>query len=673
MTQPRLLGNRYEVGALIGYGGMAEVHRGKDLRLGRGVAIKILRSDLARDPTFQARFGREAQSAASLNHPSIVAVYDSGEDQSGDEPIPFIVMEYVEGHTLREVLNEHKRLAPANAAAIVADVCAALDYSHRNGIVHRDIKPGNVMITAAGAVKVMDFGIARALADNGATVTQTASVIGTAQYLSPEQARGETVDARSDVYSTGCLLYELVAGVPPFTGDSPVAVAYQHVRESAAPPSTVEAAIPRALDAVIMKALAKNPLNRYQTAAEMRADLQRMIAEQPVTAEAVMTEDERTQLIGPAEGEPGVPTGPAAGPGGPAGPPADLGYADGGAGRGRVIAWVGGVLALVAVLVIGGYFLLSGGGPPPAKTVAVPVVAGMDPGVAEQKLIDAKLKPVRSTATEPSMTIDAGKVSSTDPASGAVVNQGTSITYRLSSGPAKVQVPNLKGYPVQQAMDVLTGLNLVGTTQDVNQAAGAGTVIDQQPAALSEVDPQSPVTLSVSTGKIAIPDVTGRPYNDARTALNVGGFATVHSADGDPNTDPAKVGMVQSSDPSVGSVVDPSKTITLYLWVAAIPDVTGQTYFDAKNALAAVGMNSVQVTNGDPTLDLTKIGTVQKMDPPGGSVVDPTKTVTLTLYVAGPPVSPSATPSGSATPTGSGAPTSPAGGAVITVTPAARG
>ena len=283
MTQPRLVGGRYELGELIGYGGMAEVHRGRDTRLNREVAIKVLRADLARDPSFLTRFRREAHSAAGLNHPSIVSVYDTGEDDGPDgTPVPFIVMEYVEGRTLRDILKSEGRLPGRRAMEIAADICAALDFSHRNGIIHRDIKPANVMITPAGAVKVMDFGIARAVADTSATVTQTANVIGTAQYLSPEQARGESVDARSDVYSTGCLLYELVTGVPPFQGDSPVAVAYQHVRENPVMPSARNPEVPRALDSIVMKALAKNQFNRYQSAGEMRADLQRALANQPV-------------------------------------------------------------------------------------------------------------------------------------------------------------------------------------------------------------------------------------------------------------------------------------------------------------------------------------------------------------------------------------------------------
>jgi eukaryotic-like serine/threonine-protein kinase len=266
MTQPRLLGGRYELDGVVGRGGMAEVYRARDIRLDRVVAVKTLREDLARDQTFQARFRREAQSAASLNHPSIVAVYDTGEDNHGSATVPYIVMEYVDGRTVRDLMRADRRLLPERALEITDGVLRALDYSHRNGIVHRDIKPANVMVTRNGDIKVMDFGIARAVSDAQATMTQTAQVIGTAQYLSPEQARGERVDARSDLYSTGCLLYELLTGRPPFTGDSPVAIAYQHVTENPVPPSRVDPEIPPWADAIVMKAMAKDPVRRYQTA-----------------------------------------------------------------------------------------------------------------------------------------------------------------------------------------------------------------------------------------------------------------------------------------------------------------------------------------------------------------------------------------------------------------------
>src|SRR3954454_13749007 len=285
-SSPTMVGGRYELGELLGRGGMAEVRRAVDQRLGRSVAVKQLRTDLATDPTFQARFRREAQSAAGLNHPTIVAVYDTGEeiDPLTGVAIPYIVMELVEGTTLRDILKDGRKILPERALELTQGVLDALGYSHKAGIVHRDIKPANVMLTQTGGVKVMDFGIARAVADTSATMTQTAAVIGTAQYLSPEQARGETVDARSDIYSAGCLLYELLVGRPPFTGDSPVSVAYQHVREAPVPPSQLDPVITPDIDAITLKALAKDPLDRYQSAREMKADITRVLSGQQATA-----------------------------------------------------------------------------------------------------------------------------------------------------------------------------------------------------------------------------------------------------------------------------------------------------------------------------------------------------------------------------------------------------
>src|SRR3978361_177836 len=365
MTTPSVLGERYEIGGVLGRGGMAEVHRGRDLRLGREVAVKVLRQDLARDPSSQVRFRREAQASASLNHPAIVAVYDTGEDRTASGATPYIVMEYVEGETLRDVLRRERRPSPERAMSLTADICAALDFSHRNGIVHRDVKPGNVMITPQGTVKVMDFGIARAVSDSAATMTSTAAVIGTAQYLSPQQARGEGVDARSDVYSAGCLLYELVTGTPPFTGDSPVAVAYQHVREDPRTPSSINPEIPPELDAILLKAMSKNPANRYQSAADMRADLLRAVAGQRVEATPVMSDAEKTTIIGT--------------------PPGGYGYDDdwdddqaaGRRKRNRIIALVVAAVVLIAGAVGIAVALTSGGNKPTASTqVTVPDLVG---------------------------------------------------------------------------------------------------------------------------------------------------------------------------------------------------------------------------------------------------------------------------------------------------------
>jgi serine/threonine protein kinase len=284
----RMLGNRYELGAVLGRGGMAEVFMARDTRLGRTVAVKTLRADLSRDPTFQARFRREAQSAASLNHPAIVAIYDTGEDFENGVSVPYIVMEYADGSTLHDLLHSGRRLLPERALEITAGVLQALDYSHRNGIIHRDIKPANLMLTRYGTMKVMDFGIARAMADDGLAMTQTGAVIGTPQYLSPEQAKGEAVDLRSDLYSTGCLMYELLTGRPPFVSYSSAALAYQHVREEPQPPSSYDPEVSPAIDAVVLKSLAKSADQRYQSATEMRADIERLLDGRPTEASSTL-------------------------------------------------------------------------------------------------------------------------------------------------------------------------------------------------------------------------------------------------------------------------------------------------------------------------------------------------------------------------------------------------
>jgi len=570
MTTPRLVGSRYELGELIGYGGMAEVHRGRDGRLGRDVAIKLLRADLARDPSFLNRFRREAQSAAGLNHPAIVAVYDTGEDHSGLGPetaeVPYIVMEYVEGQTLRDVLKIEGRLPPRRAMEIVAEVCGALDFSHRNGIVHRDIKPANVMITRAGAVKVMDFGIARAIADNSATVTQTAAVIGTAQYLSPEQARGETVDARSDVYSTGCLLYELVTGHPPFTGDSPVAVAYQHVRENPVVPSSENPAIPRALDSIVMKALAKNPMNRYQTAGEMRADLLRALADRPVEAEAVLTDAERTQYISK------VPPG-AVPPGAVVPMSADGDDEDDGDGKKRAWLWVALVAALL--LVIGGaawaIWALSGSESP--KKQAVPNIIGMNPAQANAAIASRKFTPPTGTPqsaskcgvnpdTQPITNPAEGAVCTQSPAPDSQQNEGTTITYTVYKA-ATVQVPNVQGKQFADASNDLAGIGLKVTRKDVPSGQQAGVVTDQDPKAFSTVAPGKVVTLSVSTGKLPIPDVRGQKYADAVSYLNNHGWSVNPTPVMVPTTDKAKDGTVADESPAAGTLFPQSQQITL--------------------------------------------------------------------------------------------------------------
>ena len=578
MTAPtRLIGNRYELGELLGYGGMAEVHRGRDVRLGRDVAIKVLRADLARDQSFLNRFRREAQAAAGLNHPAIVAVYDTGEDHGPDGAVPYIVMEYVEGRTLRDILRTEGRLPARRAMEITAEVCGALDFSHRNGIVHRDIKPANVMIARDGSVKVMDFGIARALSDNAATVTQTAAVIGTAQYLSPEQARGESVDARSDVYSTGCLLYELVTGAPPFTGDSPVAVAYQHVRENAPAPSSVNPEVPRALDSIVMKALAKNPLNRYQSTAEMRADLQRALADRPVEAEAIMTDAEKTQFIARA-------------PGGPPPPVVPLSEAGEGEEEAPRSKWIWVALVAALLLVIGGaaYAIVALGKSGTPKTYPVPNVIGQTVPAATLALQKAGFLTIATPTTyggpcganpaEAPQTVTEGKVCTQNPAADSKQTKDTRITFTTYKKPT-IGLQDYRNQPYAQAAAAISALGLKPVRKDVDNAAAAGTVVDQSPAPYSQVASGSTVALSVSTGKVGVPNVVGKKIADAQATLNSAGWGNVQIGDAEQTTDKAKDGTVAAQNPVAGSVFPQTQQITLvpYQFVQPTPTVPPPT------------------------------------------------------------------------------------------------
>jgi eukaryotic-like serine/threonine-protein kinase len=568
MTQARLVGNRYEIGELIGYGGMAEVHRGRDARLGREVAIKVLRSDLARDPAFLSRFRREAQSAAGLNHPAIVSVYDTGEDLTMEggaaTELPYIVMEYVEGRTLRDVLKTEGRLPARRAMEIVAEVCSALDFSHRNGIVHRDIKPANVMITRTGAVKVMDFGIARAVADSASTVTQTAAVIGTAQYLSPEQARGETVDARSDVYSCGCLLYELVTGHPPFNGDSPVAVAYQHVRENAPIPSSKNPEIPRALDSIVMKALAKNPLNRYQTAGEMRSDLLRALADRPVEAEAVLTDEEKTQFIRP------IPAGghqpPRPGPGYE--PVADDGRRSG-------LIWLAVVVALLLVIGIGAYAIVLLNSKNKVQKLPIPSVINLAQADAVSRLTEAGFVPAANPQTistscgidpvNSPTTVSEQHVCTQNPPANSQQPKGTTVSFTLFKKPT-VTLQNYVGSTYTAAVSAITGQKLqVKRAPDQDNAKPEGTVLSQQPAASTPVAVGAVVTLTVSTGVLPVPNVIGQNAQIAKRNLNNAGWARVEiNPTPQPVTDPKLNTAVVAIDPTPGSKFPPaSVTITL--------------------------------------------------------------------------------------------------------------
>ncbi|MFG2165264.1 Stk1 family PASTA domain-containing Ser/Thr kinase [Micromonospora chersina] len=559
-AQARLLGGRYQVGELLGYGGMAEVHRGRDLRLGRDVAIKMLRADLARDATFQMRFRREAQNAASLNHPAIVAVYDTGEETAPTgETLPFIVMEFVNGRTLKEVLGVEGRLQPRRALEICADMCAALEFSHRHGIIHRDIKPGNVMLTQTGQVKVMDFGIARALASGATTMTQTSAVIGTAQYLSPEQARGEAVDARSDVYAAGCVLFELLCGHPPFVGDSPVSVAYQHVREQPPTPSTINPDVNPAVDAIVLKALSKNPLNRYQSAGEMRADLLRAAAGRPVLATPVMPAEE-TMPMAPAAAGGGYQQTQVMGPQTRQQAPARVGDARKRKSSGWVIATFA-ALGVLAVIALATALWLNQTG---AEKVSVPRLQGQSQADAQAALTQAGL---RFTAGEPvqNATCDKGTVVGQNPGPGLRVEKNSAVTVQICGGPKQVTIPpGLVNSQLENVQAQLENLGLKVDVKEVDGSAQKGTVTSVDPKSGSKVLENSTVKLEVSKGNVnEVPNVLGLSKEEATRLLENSGYK-VRTLDGDEVT-PDKVGKVSRQSPKGDSKLARGERVTIYV------------------------------------------------------------------------------------------------------------
>ncbi|HCT79640.1 MAG TPA: Stk1 family PASTA domain-containing Ser/Thr kinase [Micromonosporaceae bacterium] len=548
-AQARLLGGRYQVGELLGYGGMAEVHRGRDLRLGRDVAIKMLRTDLARDNTFQMRFRREAQNAAALNHPAIVSVYDTGEERAPTgEVLPYIVMEFVAGHTLKEVLAAEGRIQPRRALEMVADICAALEFSHRHGIIHRDIKPGNVMLTPNGQVKVMDFGIARALASGATTMTQTSAVIGTAQYLSPEQARGEAVDARSDIYAAGCVLFELLCGHPPFVGDSPVAVAYQHVREDPPPPSNSCREVTPDIDAVVLKALAKNPINRYQSGNEMRADLLRAAAGRPVLATPLLREEETAQLSTSARAGAGRTT------------PARVGDARRRKASGWVIAALS-TLGVLAVVALAAGLILAN----QPKDIAVPNLFGMTQAEAESTLNGKNLKPKVGERTFGTCELD--KVVEQTPKEGDKLAEGKEVTFRLCGGVPSTKVPSLLGTNRVGAEQLLRQAKLVPEFVEVDgEPTTKDQVVASDPAPGSPIAEGAKVKVSISKGNVKpVPNVVGKTEAVAKAELEAAGFI-VSVKPGEIST-PQLVGKVTQQDPSPSDGKKPADRTTVTIFI----------------------------------------------------------------------------------------------------------
>jgi serine/threonine-protein kinase len=510
-----MLAGRYRVGALIGRGGMSDVHAGTDMRLGRKVAVKLLKPQLATDPAFRMRFRQEAQSAARMAHPTIVRVFDAGEetvrDTSGQEvQLPFIVMEFVEGRLLKDIIHEGP-LDPVAAARVIDGVLTALEYSHRAGVVHRDIKPGNIMITTGGQVKVMDFGIARAVSDSATTVAQTTAILGTASYFSPEQAKGETVDARTDLYSTGVVLFEMLTGRPPFRGDTPVAVAYQHVSERPVKPSVINPKVSPALDSVVMHALAKDRNVRYQTAAEFRADVEtaasgRVPSHRKVDETALffgaptgslstselalrqLTEDDtmsRTQRRPPA-------------------------------------IWIwSGIIAVVVIVVAVMYwaFNLQPADELPSNSREIPVLTGATWEEAANELQALTLPATQLEET--SDTVPAGEVIRTEPGAGEIVDTGTPVNVYVSTGREAVSVPNVVNKPLDQAKADLDAAGLVAgsETRENSPTVAEGVVLATDPEAGSSTELGGTVNFRVSSGLVTLPDLTGQSLQAASSYL----------------------------------------------------------------------------------------------------------------------------------------------------------
>jgi eukaryotic-like serine/threonine-protein kinase len=656
MTTPRLLSNRYELGETIGYGGMSEVHRGRDVRLSREVAVKVLRADLARDPQFQERFRREAQNAAALNHPAIVAVYDTGETRVEYGPLPYIVMEYVDGRTLRDIVKTEGPLPGQRAMEIMADVCAALDFSHRHGIVHRDVKPANVMITKNGAVKVMDFGIARAVADGQAAVTQTAAVIGTAQYLSPEQARGEAVDARSDVYASGCVLFELLTGEPPFTGDSPVAVAYQHVREDPKPPSALNPRVSPALDAVVLKAMSKGPANRYQSAAEMRTDLVRVLSGQRPLAPMVMTDEIRTSVM--TSGRP--PQEPLQrGRHRPSALADDYDdydpYQDeeDERRRRRRKGWTIALIALLAAALIGVIAFLAsnvfGKTEQSSDTVSMPDVLQQTQPEANRQLREKGFSQVGSELVPCQAKPDGsagecgpdsiGKVIGTDPKPNAQMKKSDKITLRVGAPAEKVAVPDVKGLTVDEASKKITDAKLTVAPGppgqvEVEDDKLIGKVADQNPPGNQQVAVGTQIVLSVGKAPqgVGVTDQTNQPVDKARSNLEAQGF-TVEIKEVSSDKD---AGIVVDQSPKSGKL-KPGSKVTLSVSKGdqkkiKMPDIEGLTVDEARNVLRQRGWNgTLSVTEQRPPIGEpnNRPGQIWEQERGEGSDIAPNETINV--------------------------------------------
>lgn len=655
-----LAGGRYQLGQLIGRGGMAEVHVALDTRLGRTVAVKIMRADLANDDIFLARFRREAHAVAQMNNPNIVNIYDSGEElvssESGDtERLPYIVMEYVKGQTLRDIIKVNGALSQRDCEQVLLGVLNALDYSHRMGIIHRDIKPGNIMISEQGVVKVMDFGIARALDDSAATMTQSQGVVGTAQYLSPEQARGETVDMRSDLYSAGCVLYEMLTGRPPFTGDSAVAIAYQHVSEVATPPSAVVPGLPKMWDSICAKAMAKDRQNRYATASEFKTDIltymnggvpvaaafnpltdlsnmkARKEAERDLPTTPVEPQQQPTQAFNPVTGQfEQIP--PANGANSAALQSRAQQRAAAAKAKKRKKIIIGSVIAVLAVALVGAGIVFAMSGAPNKSAedkVTIPEVCNASTSKDNIKLkletLGLKMTEKQDTdSTEPE-----GTCTKMSPDAGSKVAKGSAVKVWFSAGPQSTQVPDVKEHSQEEARSILesAGFKVNATVRTEDSADIAKDMVTKtDPAAGQSVPKGTTITIYVSSGMTTVPSNLVGQSKDSVLQQYEGRFSFTVEQE---SSDTVEAGLITRVSPDSGSSIAQGGSITI--WVStgkekvAVPNIAaGTKYATAELMLKAVGLKAQANGPADPT------AVVVGIDPGAGAQVDVGSTVTIT-------------------------------------------